>query len=318
MRGAGNTRVTMITNTAANIANAALGHILIYGKLGAPALGITGAGIATVISQGVGGAIALIIFLKYQDNLRVSLVRFRFKWQEIKEMLGIGIPTSSEQLLMQFGQIALAGLVGGMGVVQLAAHNLGITAESLSYMPAMGISIAATTLVGMSVGVGSVKLAQRYVKVLVKWDLILTTVTASFLIFAPKQIFSLLSNDQAVINLGSVYLVIMGFCQFPQQLTGVFAGSLRGSGDAKATLTINMIGLWAVRIPLSYLFGSHLFGLGFGWGIIGVWWAMAIDLFLRFTLMFLRYHRGKWKRTAYRIAGEVSNAKTQASTGESQ
>ncbi|MDR1704143.1 MAG: MATE family efflux transporter [Clostridiales bacterium] len=291
MRGAGNTKVTLVTNTAANVTNAVLGYALIYGNLGFPAMGITGAGIAAIISQGVGAAAALFIFIKIQDYVKVTFRRFKLQWSKIKAIFGVGVPHASEQLFFQFGQIAIMGLIGSMGDIQLAAHTQGITAESISYMPAMGFGIAATTLVSMSVGAGSVSLAKRYVRILAKWDMILTAATASFLIFAPKQVFGLLSNDADVVALGSVYLMIMGFCQFPQQLTGVLAGALRGGGDSKATLFNSMVGLWAVRIPLSFLFVN-----AFGMGITGVWWAMAIDLVTRFILTIIRYTSGKWEK----------------------
>ena len=300
MRGAGNTKVTLVTNTSANIVNVILGYALIYGRWGAPALGLTGAAVATVVSQGTGAVIALVIFFCIQKSIKVSIGQLKLQWAKVKDIFSIGVPHASETLLMQFGQIALAGLIGSMGAVELAAHTQGITAESISYMPAMGFGIAATTLVGMSVGVGSVDLSVRYVKILVKWDVILTAFTASFLIVIPKQVFSLLSNDQDVIALGAIYLIIMGFCQIPQQLTGVLAGVLRGGGDSKATLFNSMVGLWVVRIPLSFLFARV-----FGWGIIGVWSAMAIDLFVRFALTFARYMGDKWKRAAYLIAGST-------------
>jgi len=299
MRGAGNTRVTLYTNTIANLVNAALGYILIFGNFGAPTMGITGAALATVISQGVGAIIAIVIFFFIQKDLKIQFAKLRLKLESVKQVFSIGVPHASEMLLMQFGQIALAGLVGSMGVVALAAHTQGIVAESISFLPAMGFGIAATTLVGMSVGVGSVTLVKRYVKVLAKCNIALTAFTASILIFAPRQIFGVLTNDPDVIALGAIYLMIMGFCQFPQQLTGVFAGTLRGSGDAKATLFNSLIGLWVVRIPLSFLFANF-----FGWGIIGVWSAMAIDLVVRFILTIIRYLRGKWQRTALQIAGE--------------
>ena len=298
MRGAGNTKVTLITNTTANVVNAILGYALIYGNFGAPVMGVTGAAVATVISQGVGAAIALFIFFKIQTDLRVSFKGFRIRWEQARAIFGIGVPHASEQLLMQFGQIALAGLIGSMGATQLAAHTQGIIAESLSYMPAMGFSIASTTLVGMSIGVGSEKLVRRYVNVLVKWDLVITGVTASILIFAPRQVFSLLSNDSEVIALGAVYLLAMGFCQFPQQLTGVFAGALRGAGDSRATLLNSLIGLWIVRVPLSFVFANAL-----EWGIYGVWGAMALDLVTRFVLTIVRYKKGKWRKAAQDISG---------------
>ena len=298
LRGAGNTIVGLITNTAANIVNVILGYILIYGQLGAPAMGIAGAAIATIISQGVGAAMAILIFFNIQDSLKVVFTRFRFHFVRIKDMFGIGVPHAFEMLLMQFGQVILAGLIGSMGAVELAAHTQGIIAESISYMPAMGFSIAATTLVGMSVGLGSVKLSMRYVRVLMKWNLILTAVTAAFLIIIPRRMFSLLSNDQDVIALGVVYLLIMGFCQFPQQSAGVLAGVLRGGGDNKVTLLISTIGLVVVRIPLCFIFANT-----FGWGIIGVWCAMSVDIVVRFLLFVLRYTGGKWKKTAILIAG---------------
>jgi putative MATE family efflux protein len=308
MRGAGNTRVTMVTNTAANITNAFLGFCLIYGNFGFPEMGITGAAVATVISQGVGAVMAIIIFIKFQTNISVSFARFRMLWRDVFEIFVIGIPHASEMLLMQFGQIALGGLIGSMGVIELAAHNQGLTAESLSFMPAMGFGIAATALVGQSIGVGSVTLAQKYVKVLAKWNMMLTAVTASMLILIPRQIFSLLTYDTDVIALGSRYLIIMGFVQIPQQLTAVFSGALRGGGDGRATLLNSLLGLWCIRIPFSFIMGSSLtvFGvtIGFNLGIMGVWYAMAVDLLVRFTVASLRYRQGVWKKTAYRIAGE--------------
>ena len=298
MRGAGNTKVTLVTNTTANIVNAGLGYVLIYGRFGLPSMGLSGAGTASVISQGTGALIALIIFFYVQKSIRVSRRWFRLKWAPVKDVFVIGVPHAFEMLLMQFGQIALAGLIGSMGAVELAAHTQGITAESISYMPAMGFGIAATTLVGMSIGVGSVRLSQRYIRILVKWNLIITAFTASILIFMPRQVFSLISNNQEVIALGATYLLIMGFCQFPQQLTGVLAGALLGGGDSKATLVNSLIGLWIVRIPLSYLFAR-----AFGWGIVSIWAAMAVDLVVRFILTITRYYKGKWKEAAYRISG---------------
>ena len=297
MRGAGNTRVTMVTNTTANIVNASLGFILIYGNFGAPVMGITGAAIATVASQTVGGLLAIYIFLKRQDSLFVQKQDFLVLWQDIKEVLGIGIPAGSEQIFNLVGNIVLTGFIGSMGAVELAAHTQGITAESISFMPAMGFAIATTTLVGMSVGVGSVSLSERYVKVMQKWNLIVTAVTASVLILLPRQLFSLLSSDPEVIALGSFYLMLMDFCQFPQQLAWVYNGALRGSGDARATLVIRIIGLWVVRIPLAFLLGGY-----FGLGIIGVWYAMAAEMFIGFALSYSRYRSGIWKRTAEQIA----------------
>lgn len=289
MRGAGNTKVPMQVAMVINFVNAILSYVLIFGKLGFPPMGIIGAAIAQNIAQAFGAVIALYIMFRRQTDLHFKLRGFKFRLAEIKSVLNIGIPTAVENLLMQFGQIMLTSLVVSFGTVSLAAHQQGLTAESLSYMPAVGFGIAATAFVGQSMGAGSAKQAQRYVKELSKWSIIMTLCTASFLVFTPRLVFGLLSNEREVINLGAYYLILMGIAQIPQQLSGVFNGALRGAGDTKAPMVIGALGLWGIRLPLAFYLARM------GHGIIGVWIAMTIDLFFRFSLSFFRYRRGKWQ-----------------------
>lgn len=290
MRGAGNTKVPMQVATTINIVNVILSYALIFGNFGFPALGVVGAAWAQVIAQACGAAIALYIMLFKQKDIMFRLRGMVVNWLETKAVLNIGIPTAVENLTMQFGQIMLTSLVVSFGSIPLAAHQQGMTAESLSYMPAVGFGIAATALVGQSIGAGSIRMAERYVKELAKWSVLLTAFTASFLIFTPRAIFGLLSNEREVIELGAKYLVLMGIAQIPQQLSGVLNGSLRGAGDTKAPMVVAAIGLWGVRIPLAFFFSRTL-----EMGIMGVWVAMTLDLFVRFTLSAIRYLSGSWK-----------------------
>lgn len=290
MRGAGNTKVPMQVATTINIVNVILSYLLIFGRFGFPALGVVGAAWAQVVAQACGALIALYIMLFHQKDIAFDLRRMRVSWQETKSVLNIGVPSAVENLTMQFGQIMLTSLVVSFGAVPLAAHQQGLTAESLSYMPAVGFGIAATALVGQSIGAGSLRMAERYVKELAKWSVMLTVFTASFLVFTPRAVFGLLSNEWEVIELGARYLVLMGIAQIPQQLSGVLNGSLRGAGDTKAPMVVAAIGLWGVRIPLAFFFSRNL-----GMGIVGVWVAMTIDLFLRFGLSAARYLSGRWK-----------------------
>ena len=292
MRGAGNTKVPMQVAMVINLVNVVLSYVLIFGKLGFAPMGIVGAAIAQNIAQAVGAVIALYIMFNRQTDLHFKLRGFKLRIAEIKSVLNIGIPTAVENLLMQLGQIMLTGLVVSFGTVSLAAHQQGMTAESLSYMPAVGFGIAATAFVGQSMGAGSAKQAERYVKELSKWSIIMTLCTASFLVLTPRLVFGLLSNESDVIALGAIYLMLMGIAQIPQQLSGVFNGALRGAGDTKAPMVIGALGLWGVRLPLAFYFARM------GHGIIGVWVAMTIDLFFRFTLSFFRFRRGKWKASA--------------------
>jgi Na+-driven multidrug efflux pump len=89
----------------------------------------------------------------------------------------------------------------------------------------------------------------------------------------------------------------MGIVQIPQQLTGVFTGALRGAGDTKFPMVIAAIGLWGIRLPFAYLFSLY-----FDWGILGVWVAMTLDLFVRFGLSAFRYLGGRWRVQLERMA----------------
>jgi putative MATE family efflux protein len=290
MRGAGNTKVPMQVATTINIVNVILSYLLIFGHFGFPALGVVGAAWAQVIAQACGALMALYIMLFRQRDIAFGFRNVRINWRETRAVLNIGVPSAVENLTMQFGQIMLTSLVVSFGAIPLAAHQQGLTAESLSYMPAVGFGIAATALVGQSIGAGSLRMAERYVKELAKWSVMLTAFTASFLVFTPKAVFGLLSNEREVIELGARYLLLMGVAQIPQQLSGVLNGSLRGAGDTKAPMVVAAIGLWGVRIPLAFYFSRTL-----GMGIIGVWVAMTIDLFVRFSLSAARYLSGRWK-----------------------
>lgn len=297
MRGAGNTKVPMQVATVINLVNVVLSYTLIFGNFGFKPMGVIGAAWASNIAQAVGALLAMFIMLYRQDNLVFKLRGVRIVSDDVRALLGIGLPTAAENILMQLGQIMLTGLVVSFGNIALAAHQQGLTAESLSYMPAVGFSVAATAFVGQSMGAGSTKLAERYVRELSKWSLILTAVTASFLLFTPRMVFGLLTDVPEVIELGAYYLVLMGIAQIPQQLTGVFNGALRGAGDTKAPMVIGALGLWGVRLPFSYFLSLHL-----GWGIKGVWAAMTLDLFVRFAFSATRFLRGRWKAQLDRMA----------------
>ncbi|HBK85606.1 MAG TPA: MATE family efflux transporter [Firmicutes bacterium] len=296
MRGAGNTKVPMQVATVINMVNVVLSYALIFGHFGFQPMGVIGAAWASNIAQATGTLLALFIMLYRQDNLVFKLRGVRLVSEDVRALLGIGLPTAAENILMQLGQIMLTGLVVSFGDTALAAHQQGLTAESLSYMPAVGFSVAATAFVGQSMGAGSTKLAERYVKELAKWSLILTAFTASFLVFTPKFVFGLLTNVPEVIELGAYYLILMGLAQIPQQLTSVFNGALRGAGDTKAPMVIGALGLWGIRLPFSYFLSLRL-----GWGIVGVWAAMTMDLFVRFSMSSLRFYRGRWKQQLDRM-----------------
>jgi putative MATE family efflux protein len=304
MRGSGDTRTPMVVAVLVNLINIVANWVLIYGRMGFPAMGINGAATATVFAQWIGAFLAFAAITTRNSRLGLTVKGpWRFHRVELGKMLGVGMPSTGESLFWQSAQIILTMYITGFGTAALAAHQLGIQAESLSYMPTAGFSIAATALVGQAIGGQNPRLAQRSSRELGFMASAITAVTGGMLFLFPKQILTLLTNDAEVIALGSIYLRLMATAQIPQNLAGVLSGALRGCGDTRTPMYVAASGLWGIRLPLAYILAFPL-----KMGIVGVWIAMTGDLFVRFVLIFIRYRRISWTRSAAIAAEKAAEA----------
>ncbi|HPT62164.1 MAG TPA: MATE family efflux transporter [Bacillota bacterium] len=289
MRGMGDTRTPMQVALAINLVNVSANSLLIFGNLGFPALGFRGPAVSTILAQATGAFLAGWFLFRRRSSVDFGFERgISIRMPLVRRILGIGVPASAEMFFWQIASVLIFRLVNDFGTVAGAAYQLGLQAEGISYMPAAGFGIAATTLVGRSLGAGDPNLAERYVRQMVRWSVTLTACTTAILVFCPRLLMSMLTNDREVIELGAQYLLIMGLSQIPQQITGVLGGTLRGAGDTLTPMVAAALGIWGCRIPLGYLL-SRTFGLP------GIWWAINIDQFVRLGVVAWRYRRGTWK-----------------------
>lgn len=288
LQGTGNTRTPMLISMIMNGINLVLGYIFIFGAFGAPRLGIVGAGISLATAQFTAAMIGLIVLFRKNGILYPLRNRsfFKLDFKQIGDVFRVGLPSSMESLLFQFAAIILTRAMLSFGKVSFAAYQMGMQAESLSYMPAFGFSVVTTSLVGQCVGSKQPDYGRAYLKEAVKGSIMITSFAAFFLTFLPRQVMGLLTNDQAVIGLGAYYLIIMGIVQIPQNLAGVFGGALRGAGFTKVPMITAFSGLWGVRVPFTLLF-TYTFKLN----IIFIWAAMGMDLIFRFFLSYYLYKR---------------------------
>ena len=305
-RGMGDTRTPMLVSFAVNIINAILGWVMIYGAFGLPEMGINGAALAMVISQTVGAGLAIMYIASKTLSIGLRLGDFKnLSWKESYRILRIGIPSSAESLFWQLASMFMMSLIMTFGTVPMAAHQLGLAAEGVSYMPSNGFGVAATTLIGHSLGAGNPALGRRYFREIVKWGCLLSGSTSLLLFFGGEFLLGLLTDQYEVIVLGAKYLWLMSFTQVPLLLSGIIGGTLRSAGDVRAPMYISAIGMWGIRIPLSYVFGATVtlslpfinsvwgpFGLEMG--IVGVWTAMNCDVITRFVLSCWRYRQLRW------------------------
>jgi putative MATE family efflux protein len=305
LQGMGNAKTPMRIAVLMNIVNITFGYILIFGGLGISPSGITGAAYALVIAQFVGASIGLYILFNKKGVLgSVFNHSLRIDMKQVLEIYRVGIPSSMESVFWQFAAIILTIIMLTFGETAFAAYQLGLQAESISYTPAMGFGVAATTFIGHSLGAKNKLLGKIYLKELIKGSFIVTVVTAGILVFLPNTLIGLLTYDQEVIKLGAVYLFLMGLVQIPQNVSGVLSGALRGAGFTKVPMLVAGIGLWGIRIPISFILVNF-----FHYGIVTIWVVMCVDLVFRFILSFilfkskniyeqeLVYLKGKTKQT---------------------
>lgn len=281
LQGMGNANTPMKITFIMNLINVFMGYILIFGNFGIPKYGIFGAAIGLDVAQFIGAMIGLYVLFN-KDGVLSSLFNFKFfkfDFMEILKVYRVGIPTSIESILWQLSAIILTRVMLTFGVVALASYQIGLNAESISFTPALGFSIAATALVGQALGGDEGELGKKYLKELMKGTALLTIVLASTLIFMPKQIMGLLTNDKSVIELGAKYLFLMGLVQLPQNISGVLNGSLRGAGYTWVPMVVAFTGIWLIRVPLSLIL-TYCFHLD----IVSIWIVICIDQVTRFGL----------------------------------
>lgn len=280
-QGMGNAKTPMYVTFSMNILNIIFSYLLIFGKFGFPKLGLIGAGISYVTSYILASLFGIFLLIKKN---RLFNIKLSFEKNLIKRIYILGIPSSFESISWQVAAIILTRLILSFGETALAAYQVGLQAESISYMPAIGFGVAATSFIGQAVGARNIEDAKIYFKEILKGSILITSISTALLVFFPKQIMALLTNSKNIIEIGALYLFIMGLVQIPQNISMVFLGALRGAGYTQITMIIALIGLWGIRIP-----GVILVSKYFKLGIIYIWIVMALDLLVRFILSIILY-----------------------------
>lgn len=283
--GLGDTRTPLISVVVVNILHVLIAYPLVYGVWGAPQLGVNGAAIAIGLSEFIGAGIML-----YHLHRRGMLHFAPFQPEALKHVLRIGLPVFGDRILQQVGQVFYLKIIMLYGTAAYAAHQIGLAIEAFSFMPGYGISIAATTAVGQSLGAHQVDRAN-----LANWEanrfaVILMAGMGFLFFFFPYLLLRLFTSDPEVIEFGTQFLKIVAVLQIPLAITMVLSGSLKGAGDTRYLLLTTVVGSWMIRVPLAYLFSYGLnLSISFVWGV------MVIDWIIRMIMLLIRYRSAQWK-----------------------
>lgn len=284
------TRPILASIIIANLLNALLAWAFIYGKFGLPARGVVGAAEATTISRWF--MPALLLALAWGD-IRPSLRPWRADtWQlaPFGRMLRLGLPIGV-QTMLEYTAFGAAGLLmGRLGAVAVAAHQIAINVASLTFMVPLGVGAAASVLVGRAIGAGNMRQARRHARAALVFGVGFMGFAAIVLLSIPRLIGSAYTSDPVTLALASQLLPVAGWFQLFDGTQAVTAGILRGSGDTRVPMLVNLAGFWAVGIPLGLVlaFRTTLGPVGLWWGLAGGLVAVAVILSLRVRKLMTR------------------------------
>ena len=291
LRGAGDTKTPFIAGFVENFVNVIGNYILIFGKFGFPAFGVLGAAIATSIARLVSLSIMMYILVKGKAGLHIKLKDFFIiKMSVIKRLFKIGIPAAFERLTQSVALMFTTKIVASLGTTAVAITTLSGNIEQLSFMPAIGFSVAAGTLVGQNLGAKQPSNAEKSGWTAVKMAMLLMGIMGALFILIPEVFIRIYTNEVDVVAGGKLVLRILGLAQVPQAVAFAISGGLRGAGDTKAVLYISSFGNFVIRLGLTWLFINV-----FHWSLWSVYFVMVFDWFVRGALLALRFRQGSWK-----------------------
>jgi putative MATE family efflux protein len=286
LRGAGDSRTPMIVTAIANIVNIGLAYALIYGHFGLPALGAVGSAWATFAARGL--ALALLLIALWRGSNGVSIGgrgSWRPEFSVARDVLRLGVPAALEQILVSVAFFALTIVVAHLGTAVLAAHRIALNALTLSFLPGIGFGIAATALVGQSIGARRNAEGAAAARVATTWAVgWMGAMGVAVLLFA-TPIMRLFSDDPAVIAAGAAGLRVVALAQPFWAIMFVQSGALRGTGNTRFPLLVTGGGIW-LSVALGFLLIQTI-----GGGLVSVWAGFLILAPFMAALHWWRFRR---------------------------
>lgn len=302
LQALGVVRMMVAVIVIANIANAVLNWVFVYGHLGSPAMGAPGSALATLIGRWIMAGLLLAVSW---TQLRPSLIPWRrdtLHARPLRAMLALGFPIGLHQSLELGAFAAIGMLMGVLGTIELAAHQVAINLASLTFMVPLGVGAAAAVRVGHAAGLGDSEAARESAKAALICGTGFMMISAVVLLLLPAAIAALYTSDVPVRALAAVLIPIAGVFQVFDGVQAVCAGVLRGLGDTRVPFLMNLAGFWFIGFPVSV-------GLGFYTPLRaeGLWWGFVAGL-AAVSVMLLYRVRNRLRGTISRVEADASLA----------
>lgn len=296
-RGNGDTKTPFYLLTTAVSLNFVMAPLLIFGIGGVLQYGITGAALSTLVSY----SIAFIIgyYLLRKRNLIKRIRDYELSKKIIKHTLKIGLPVSLNGLAFSLIYVFISRFVADYGTTGLAAMGIGHRSEAIAYQISVGLSLAATILVGQNIGAGNKDRAEKLAWRIFNLGMISTAIFCVFLFIFSAPIAAFFTTDAAVISAASDLNKITALILLFSAAEVIFSGAFSGAGDTTPPVVIGFT-FNILRIPMCALFSPI-------WGLNGVWIAVCLSVFLKGVFITYWFKRGKWKERKFELSEKKEN-----------
>lgn len=294
LRSADKAIYPMMVTVLVNIMNIIGNYSLIFGKWGMPALGAEGAAISTSVARGV-SMVVLFVILFRKHIPRFPLDYFRpFPWVELKNLLKVGLPSAGENMSYSFSQVVITYFINILGNNALATRTYTVNIVMFVYLFAIAMAQGGAISIGHLVGQKKIRAAYLLGKYVMRLSILVSLVLSCVWAASGHFIFSMLTDNQEIIKMGVTIILVDIIVEIGRAVNIYATNALRSAGDVNFPFYVGVAVQWTVSVGFSYLFGIH-----WGWGLVGMWCAFLLDENIRALLFVKRWNSMRWARKGF-------------------
>ena len=294
LRSADKAIYPMMVTVLVNIMNIIGNYSLIFGKFGMPALGAEGAAISTSVARGV-SMVVLFVILFRKHIPRFPLYYFRpFPWVELKNLLKVGLPSAGENMSYSFSQVVITYFINILGNNALATRTYTVNIVMFVYLFAIAMAQGGAISIGHLVGQKKIRAAYLLGKYVMRLSILVSLVLSCVWAASGHFIFSMLTDNQEIIKMGVTIMIVDIIVEIGRAVNIYATNALRSAGDVNFPFYVGVPVQWTVSVGFSYLFGIY-----WGWGLVGMWCAFLLDENIRALLFVKRWNSMRWAKKGF-------------------
>lgn len=294
LRSADKAIYPMMVTVLVNIMNIIGNYSLIFGKLGMPALGAEGAAISTSVARGV-SMVVLFVILFRKHIPRFPLHYFRpFPWVELKNLLKVGLPSAGENMSYSFSQVVITYFINILGNNALTTRTYTVNIVMFVYLFAIAMAQGGAISIGHLVGQKKIRAAYLLGKYVMRLSILVSLVLSCVWAASGHFIFSMLTDNQEIIKMGVTIMMVDIIVEIGRAVNIYATNALRSAGDVNFPFYVGVAVQWTVSVGFSYLFGIY-----WGWGLVGMWCAFLLDENIRALLFVKRWNSMRWAKKGF-------------------